>query len=438
MNIQRKSLIQLFFPIYIETLFYMMSGMVDTLMLSTIGDQAVGAVGTSNTYISMFILMFSIVSTGMMAVMTQNIGAGKPGVAYQAKNLGLLFNLVLGVVISVFLFFYSGALLRIIGISEALLVPASTYIRIVGAGCILNALIPIFSGYLRSFGYTKHPLYATIVGNILNLLLNSLFLFYFHFGVAGVATATVISKIVNLSIVIIFSKKLIKAKEAPERIKNSKVFGQIFHIGLPAATESLIYNIAMTLMIRFLNMMDSEGFNVSARSYANQISCFAFSVGNALAQANAIMTGWRLGAKEYEECKTGTRKAWIIGVGISFVMSCIIAFFSPHIIPIFTDNPAMIQIVPKLLWIDAILELGRVTNLVYGNALKTSGDAIFPVILGVIFMFLCAVLGTYIFGIKLGLMVVGAYIGLAADECVRGVGMVYRWKTGKWQGKGLT
>ncbi|MCI5588702.1 MAG: MATE family efflux transporter, partial [Lachnospiraceae bacterium] len=66
---ERKSLIQLFIPICIETLFYMLSGIVDTLMLSTIGDQAVGAVGTANTYIGMFILMFSIVSTGMMAVM---------------------------------------------------------------------------------------------------------------------------------------------------------------------------------------------------------------------------------------------------------------------------------------------------------------------------------------------------------------------------------
>ena len=77
MKIEKKSLLQLFVPIYIETLFYMLAGMVDTLMLSTINDKAVGAVGTSNTYISMFILMFSIVSTGMMAVMTQNIGAGK-------------------------------------------------------------------------------------------------------------------------------------------------------------------------------------------------------------------------------------------------------------------------------------------------------------------------------------------------------------------------
>lgn len=83
--------------------FYMLSGMVDTLMLSSVSDQAVGAVGTANTYISVFIIMFGVISSGMVAVMTQNIGAGKPGIAYQARQLGLIFNAVIGVLMSVLL-----------------------------------------------------------------------------------------------------------------------------------------------------------------------------------------------------------------------------------------------------------------------------------------------------------------------------------------------
>lgn len=103
MQVQRKTLTQLSIPICFETLFYMLSGMVDTLMLSSVSDQAVGAVGTANTYISVFIIMFGIISSGMVAVMTQNIGAGKPGIAYQARQLGLIFNAVIGVLMAVFL-----------------------------------------------------------------------------------------------------------------------------------------------------------------------------------------------------------------------------------------------------------------------------------------------------------------------------------------------
>ena len=60
----------------------------------------------------------------------------------------------------------------------------------------------------------------------------------------------------------------------------------------------------MTLTIRFLNQMDADGVNVTARSYAAQITNFSYCVGAALAQANAIMTGWRIGAKEYEACES--------------------------------------------------------------------------------------------------------------------------------------
>ena len=86
MAAKRETLTQLSVPICLETLFYMLSGMVDTLMLSSVNDQAVGAVGTANTYIGVFIIMFGVISSGMIAVMSQNIGAGRPGIEYQAEG----------------------------------------------------------------------------------------------------------------------------------------------------------------------------------------------------------------------------------------------------------------------------------------------------------------------------------------------------------------
>lgn len=120
MAAKRKTLTQLFVPICFETLFYMLSGMVDTLMLSSVSDQAVGAVGTANTYIGVFIIMFGVISSGMVAVMTQNIGAGRTGIAYQARQLGLAFNAVIGILMSVFLAAFSGKILRIVSIAPAL------------------------------------------------------------------------------------------------------------------------------------------------------------------------------------------------------------------------------------------------------------------------------------------------------------------------------
>lgn len=437
METQRKSLVQLVVPICFETLFYMLAGMVDTLMLSSVSDTAVGAVGTANTYIGVFIIMFSVISSGMVAVMTQNIGAGRPGVAYQARQLGLAFNAVIGVLMSAFLFLFSGQILDVVGVAYALREPAEIYLKIVGGSCILNALIPIFASYLRAFGYTKQSLVASIVGNVTNFILNAIFLFVMDWGVRGVAIATVISRVLNLCIVAVMASVLIHAKKNPEQMENRKVLGQIIRVGLPSAFETALYNIAMTLVIRFLNQMDAEGLNVTARSYATQIANFSYCVGAALAQANAIMTGWHIGAKEFDACEKDTRKAAIIGVIVAACLETLFAISAPWLVGIFTDAPQMIALVGKLLAIDIVLEVGRVINLVYGQALKTSGDAVFPVVMGVIFMFLCAVGGTYLLGVKLELMVVGAYIGMAADECVRAVGMVLRWKSGIWKTKRL-
>ena len=124
-------------------IFMMLTGAVDTLMLSTVGDAAVGAVGTVNTYIGVFIIMFTIISSGMVAVMTQYIGAGRPGVAHQALKLGLIFNTAIGLAFTLFLTFGAEVLLRTVGIAANLMAPGRTYLQVVGAFCLCNAIMPI-------------------------------------------------------------------------------------------------------------------------------------------------------------------------------------------------------------------------------------------------------------------------------------------------------
>lgn len=432
-----KSFTKLYIPIALETLCYMLAGMVDTIMLSTVGDNAVGAVGTANTYMNVFIIMFHVVSSGMIAVMTQYIGAKRIGVAYQARQLGAVFNAVIGIVLSIFLFVFSGKILEIVGVAPLLMDYARTYLKIVGGFCFLNALIPIFSSYLRAFGYTKQPLIATLVANAVNLCLNAVFLFGLHAGVAGVAAATVLSRILNLLIVIVASKILIKANEDLERLENREVFAQIIKVGLPSALETALYNVAMTLTIRFLNQMDESGFHVTARAYATQIANFSYCAGAALAQTNAIMTGWRIGEGDYEACDKGTKKAACIGIVVAAGLETVFFLSADVLIRIFTADLEMIRLVKILLAIDIVLEMGRVTNLVFGQALKTSGDAVFTTVIGVLFMYLCMVGGTWLFGIHFNLLSVGAYIGLATDECVRAMFMFLRWQSGKWRTKGF-
>lgn len=434
---QTKSLRQLFFPIYLELLFTTLAGTVDTLMLSTAGDQAVGAVGTAHTYISVFIIMFTVVSSGMTAVMTQYIGAGRPGVARQALRLGLVFNAVFGILIAGFLSLGAEPLLLTLGIATQLLPHAKVYMQIVGGFCICNALIPIYSSYLRSFGQAAPTMTAAVAGNIINLVLNAVFLFLFHWGVWGVALATGISRLVNLLWVMIASYRRIPMHHDKQLPSNRKILSQIIRVGLPAAMESFLYNLSVTLILRFLNQMDETGFQVTARSYAMQLACFSFCAGTALSQANNILVGWRIGMCDFDTCTRETHKAARIGILTTTIPAVLIAAFAEPIMGIFSDDSQMLHLVQTLLWVDAVLEVGRVSNLVYGGALKTSGDARFPMLLGVIFMFLCGVGGSWLLGVRLGWLAIGAYIAMAMDECIRGICMFFRWRSRAWIRKGF-
>lgn len=437
MNQKRPRLIALFFPIFLELLFTMLTGAVDTLMLSSEGDQAVGAVGTANTYISIFLILFSVISSGMTAVMTQYIGAKRPGVARQALRVGLLFNLMVGVLISGILCLLGETILKTVGIAEGLLVPGVTYLQTVGAFCICNALVPIYSSYLRSFGHTASTLVGTALANVVNVVLNAVFLFGLHWGVFGVALATGISRLFNLVWLWAAARRRIGSMVPEETLDNREIFRKIIKVGLPAAMETSLYNLAITIVISLLNRMDSTGMQATARAYTMQLSNFSFCAGAALAHANAIFVGWHIGAGELDRCQRLTRRNALVGIGLSVATACVMALVSPWLLPLFTDDPQMVRLVRLLLLVDIILEIGRASNLVFGFALKTSGDATYPMIVAVVFAFLCAAGGTWLFGIRLGWLAVGAYVAMALDECVRALFMFLRWQSGKWQTKKL-
>ena len=192
---KENKLLALFVPIFLETFFLMLASMVDTLMLAYVGDAAVGAVGTATTYLSVFFILFGVISSGLIAVMTQYIGNGKKGVAVQARNAAILINGSIGLLLSLILGFAAGPIIDGLGISPALRENAVIYLRVVGAGCVLDALIPVFSCYLRGFDKSRMSLLAAFSGNVVNIGFNTLAIFVFKGnvlgGVFGVAIGTI-------------------------------------------------------------------------------------------------------------------------------------------------------------------------------------------------------------------------------------------------------
>ena len=413
----------------------MLSGMVDSFMVSRISDDAVGAIGTANSYYCMLFLLFAVISNGLLSVMSQYIGAGKKGVAFQARQLAILFNLGLGLGFSLFLGFGANWLVNVLGVSDALKRDAAIYLRIVGVACIIDALIPVFSNYLRAFDKTKFTLYAAITGNVINLLLDGLFLFVFHWGVMGAAIATVIGKFIILMMCFLFGHYLIHGLQYKERESRKLVISQILRVGLPSAIEAAGFSLAMAAVMTLLNRMDPNGFNANARSYAYQISQFSFAIAFALAQANVILCGWQIGKGNLKDCYKSTYKSASLGALSCVLVGLTLALASFGYLGLLTSDNKLAKTITILLFIDIAVELGRAANLVFDNTLKSTGDSLFPMYMSVPITLFCTIGGTYLFGFVFNMGVIGAYIGLAIDEIVRGIIVLFRWKSGKWEKK---
>lgn len=432
---KQKKFHELFIPIYIELFFMMLIGFADTTMLSAVGDKTVGAVGTSNTYISIFTLAFNIICSGMTAVMTQYIGAKKEHIAQKACQIGLVINTIIGTIISLIFLIFARPILVGMSISPALEEDAVVYTTLIGGSAILTAVTPIYSYHLRAFGRTKEPLITTLVANLVNIVFNAIFIYGLKMGVYGAAFATIISRVINLVLNMMMSYIYIKKDNRACEISNKVIISQIVKIGLPAALETGMYNVSMMLVMMMINKMDINGINATIKSYGSTITQFACMSSVAIASANAIIIGWKCGEGKIEECYKLTFKHCLFAIIFGMSVELIVALLGYPIMSLMSKDSHIIKTVQIILFIDIALELGRATNIVMGQALKCTGDALFTVIISILFTLLFAVGFTFIFGVKLKMFVIGSFIGLASDEIARGICMMLRWKSRKWENK---
>ena len=437
MDHTRKSLSQLFWPVFVEYLLLMLVGVADTVMLSFVGDRAVSGVGASNTYLYLVSMVFTIMSTGALTVMTQYIGARHGEVAVQAKRLGLVFNAVIGGAFTLLFLFCSRPILRALSTADAIFEEANTYMMMVGATCVLLAVTNVYSSYLRAFGHARYTLISTAAGDVLNIILNGVFI-WMGWGVFGVSLATILSRVLTLILIIGYSRRI--RNEVPDvesKESNRKILSEIVRIGLPAAGELIVFNLSISFEMRCLNLMDAEGVAVGVYSYCNQICNLIYCAAVALSQANGIIVGWRVGEGKFDESYRQTMVSVKWGTLVSGAAALLCVAITRPILSALTDNEQILSLVTVVMGINVFKELGRAGNYIIGTALKSTGDATITVIMGICSMPLCAIIGSYVLGLKLGYGVYGAWIGMALDECIRCIWMYMRLRSRKWEKKAL-
>jgi putative MATE family efflux protein len=432
----KVSLLALAWPIFVEQLLHMSTGMIDTFMVSHISDDAVAALGSANQVIVLFVVLFGIIGIGTGVVVTHHLGGGDRAGADRVGATAIAVNTWFGIVASVLVYFLAEPLLTLMQLSPALREYGVPFLTLMGATLFLEAMNLSISAVLRAHGHTRDPMLVAVGQNVLNVLGNCILLFGLlgapKMGVLGVALSTVFSRLVAcIAMWMLLEHRIhlrLKVRDFFS-ISRQRLEG-ILHIGLPAAGEQASWFLSFMTITAFTARMGDQA--LATQSYALQLVMVVVLCSVAIGLATEIIIGHMVGAGQFEAAYHQLLRSLRIGFAIAIAVAAVVAALAPWLFGLFTHDPVIIASGVLLMRIGLLLEPGRVFNIVVINSLRATGDAKYPVLIGFCSVWGVMAFGSWLLGTYFGLGLTGVWIAMALDEWLRGLLMYRRWKQRKW------
>lgn len=437
--VAEKSVFSLAWPIFFQSILGIALGYIDTIMLSNYSETAVGAIGNANTLLGFLALAFTIISSATGIMVSQYLGAGKKDEMNRIYTVALAFNLVLSVIISLAVGIFSEQLLHIMQVPDEMMFDANRYMKIVGGTIFTQAIINAFSQIFSSNGKTFFGMIVAFMMNILNIIGNYLLLYgpltSLGLGASGVAISTTVSRLFAVTAAIIYFCIVIKGSFSPRYLKPfpTQILKSLLKLGIPTAGENISYNFSQLVITAMVNTMGIAAIN--AKIYSNMLSMLTYMIAVSAAMATQIIVGHKVGANDYDFAYKRVLKTLRFSLIVSISLAIVNYLSVPFTFRLFSSEINVIQLGQTVMLISIFLEFGRTTNIVVINSMKAAGDVKFPTILAIFSMWGLSVLLAYVLGIVFGMGLAGVWIGMAADEILRGIVVYIRWRKGSWRGK---
>lgn len=478
----KKNLLKLTMPIFIDIALVMLLGAVDTVMLSRYSDDAVAAVGLDNQLISFVFLIYQFVSMGAAILCAQYYGAGYRTRFMQIVGIAVMVNTLIGMTVSCCLWLWAEPLLTAFGLREGLMGDGARYLEITGSLSFFQALSLTFSAALRSTGKTIKPMISTVTVNVMNIIGNYALIFG-HWGlpamgVEGAAWVTASSRIVSTVILgcfmmgvwrtaqkekhdfahrgIVFHtlrasyfvislpfKVVFRSAAAARTVYSSykryfrpfpwQEMKNLFHIGIPAMSEEMSYSLSQIVITFFINQISTEA--LTTKVYCTTTITFVILFSVSIVQGGDILVGHYIGQLRYRAAYILGNYVYRMGTMLTLVVASLLAAGGHSLLTFLTDNEAIIRTGTWIFCIDFFLSYGRVKNIFACGTLRATGDAVYPVVVGVICQWTVAVGIAWLLGIPCGLGLIGIWVAFCMDENIRGIILMRRWHSLKWQGK---
>ena len=377
-----------FWPLLMTSMLQQLYNFVDTLIVGKgLGDNALAAVGNMGS-LFFLIIGFSLgLSNGFGIMIAQSFGAKQ----YDRLRRNVAATIQLALALTLLLTLISLPLLptalRLLRTDEVIMADSLKYGRVIFAGLFSAIAYNISSGMLRSLGDSKTPLKAILVSSVLNLGLDSFFIFVLHTGVEGAALATVISQIVSTLICLRQLRKIEFIHLHREDFRNERsLYLGLLKNGLPMAFMNSITAIGCMVVQFFVNgygVIYTSAYSVCSK-YNNLFMNPAFTVGNAM----SAYASQNFGAKEYGRIREGLRVCLRIALVAYLALGSLMIFFSRPLAELLLDGDAAISLVENYLPLTGVALIAVDFLFVFRSACQGMGFPLLPMCSGILEMVL--------------------------------------------------
>jgi len=334
----KKAIVKLSIPMMIAMFVQAMYNLVDAIWVSGLGADALAAVGLFFPFFFLIMALSNGIGVGGSSAISRRIGEKNKKAADNTAMHTLFIGLLVGLIVSLpFLPFLKG-IFTSLGAKGKVADMSTDYARILFAGAIFIFFANIANAILRGEGDTKRAMYAIIVGSILNIVLDPIYIYVLGMGVVGAAWATLTSMLISATLFLywLFIKRDTYVDITIKNFHpNRKIVREIFRVGIPASLAQL----SMSISMFFLNLIvilagGTDGVAIFTTGW--RIVALGTIPLLGMAVAVTSVTGAAYGAKDAEKLNTAYMYAIKIGIIMELFVSLLTFLFAPQITLAFT------------------------------------------------------------------------------------------------------
>lgn len=431
-----RGLALLFLPLVVEQTLKYSLGVVDSMMVASVGEAAVSGVSLIDFVMSFITSLFAALLVGGSAVISQYLGAENHIEANNAANqlvrfVGLFSILLCGLVYASRSFILNCLFGKL---APNVYLHADTYLSITTLSIPFLALYSAGANLFRCMGDTRLPMMIMTVCNLLNIAGNALLLFGFDMETAGIAFPTLFSRIIAASWILLLlrNKKRVLFLFSTVRVRfNNRIIFRILNIGIPYGIENGTFFLGRILV---LGMIASLGTNaIASNAIAGVLSNFQVIPGMAIAFGTTVVIARCAGAGDREQIQYYNRKIIRIVYAAQFITCLTVLGLLPVVMRIYGLSSATTRYTEIIMLMHTLFTIVLwPLSYILPAMFRATGDARYPMVISLLSLFVGRIFCSWLFGIHWHMGILGIWLGMFADWIVKAVCFIVRYHSGKW------